>query len=80
MKEQVKQFAETYLQSLGYKGCDDFFSSADVPQEIVFDMMKAFALSVVPVEQNDDFNSVTLMDTFNAGFNECRDQIKKNIG
>lgn len=75
----IKDFAYNYLTQKGYNGCDDFFSSADVPQDVVFDMMKAYALSVLPEYHDDELNSVTLMDTFNAGFNECIDQIKNNI-
>jgi hypothetical protein len=45
----MKEFADNYLKEKGYKGCDDFFSSANIPQEVVFDMMNAYVLSVLPL-------------------------------
>jgi hypothetical protein len=75
----IKDFADNYLKEKGYNGCDDFFSSADVPQDVVFDMMKAYALSVLP-NPKFSLNKDTLSVDCVTGFNDCIDQTKKNIG
>ena len=81
-----KQFADNYCHKEGYKDFADFYMNVPTNEnleKVVTGMMKAYALSVLPANRSGLPNNHPLkeqVDTMNVGWNDCIDQIKKNIG
>ena len=85
-----KQFADQYCQKEGYKDFADFYmtvSTCEELEETVAGMMQAYALSVLPGTRDDyptynppKYNPLkAAMDAMTEGWNDCIDQIEKNI-